>query len=766
MPHSTLKIMPGVDQNRTITLNEAALSSSQLVRFVPDRQGLGLVQKLGGWTKFFNSNVGSIVRGLWAWQDTNNDDYLALGAESRSSSITSATRTGSTATIVYSGSNIYNVGDTIVTQGLSNSALNGTFTVATSVPGTITFTTSTSGVIANAAPGTLYAGDGLSVIQSSSRIIITPRSQTFSVAVAADTQQGSPFVTLTAVGSNIDNYDTVYIQTPIRVGGLVLFGLYRTTFLDGTDNFQITTTDIEGNDILATSTVTNGGAVPSYTTTNGSSVVTVTLNNHGYIIGDTYTAVVSTTLGGVTIFGNYTITDIVSVNAFKIIAANEATSSTTASMNGGNALYLFYKVPGNLPAAIGYAINTYGTGGYGTGVVPSTLNEGNPIQATDWTIDNWGQILVSCPVGGPIFTWDPTSGAVQAGIISNGPPVNDGMFVAMPQRQIIAWGSTFNGIQDQLLIRWCDVDNYDQWTATITNQAGSYRLPKGSRIVACIQGPQQGLVWTDLGVWAMQYVGPPYVYQFNELGNGCGLIARKAATSVNGVIYWMGQSQFYRLAGSGVEIIQCPIWDVIFQELDETNLDKIRVAANSRFGEISWFFPTLSGNGEPTMYVKYNISLNQWDFGMLTRTAWINQSVLGPPIGAGPMIPADDENFIYQHETSPDADGQAMVSSFQTGYFSMDEGEYKVFVDQVWPDMKWGYYNGTQDADLNLTFFVADYPTDTPTQYGPFAINSTTQFVTPRFRGRLMSIKMESADVGSFWRIGATRYRVQRDGKF
>ena len=49
MPHSSFKLIPGVDQNRTPTLNEAALSTTNLVRFVPDRNGLGLVQKLGGW---------------------------------------------------------------------------------------------------------------------------------------------------------------------------------------------------------------------------------------------------------------------------------------------------------------------------------------------------------------------------------------------------------------------------------------------------------------------------------------------------------------------------------------------------------------------------------------------------------------------------------------------------------------------------------------------------------------------------------------------
>ena len=49
MPHATLKLLPGVDENRTLALNEAGISISQLVRFIPDKQGIGLVQKLGGW---------------------------------------------------------------------------------------------------------------------------------------------------------------------------------------------------------------------------------------------------------------------------------------------------------------------------------------------------------------------------------------------------------------------------------------------------------------------------------------------------------------------------------------------------------------------------------------------------------------------------------------------------------------------------------------------------------------------------------------------
>jgi hypothetical protein len=344
------------------------------------------------------------------------------------------------------------------------------------------------------------------------------------------------------------------------------------------------------------------------------------------------------------------------------------------------------------------------------------------------------------------------------------------MFVAMPQRQIVAFGSTFTGIVDPLLIRWCDVENYNSWIASITNQAGSYRIPKGSRIVQAIQAGQQGLIWTDLGCWAMQYAGPPYVYQFNELGTGCGLIGRKAAGSMGGVVYWMGQSQFYKLSGNGVEPIRCPIWDVIFQDLDTTNLEKIRFAANSRFGEVSWFYPTKSNGGEINAYVKYNVYLDQWDYGELSRTAWINESVLGPPIGAG-VLPGGTGNFIIQHETSKDAVNASnqpipMTSSFQTGYFVINEADNKMFIDQVWPDMKWGYFNGTQGANVQLTFYVTDYPGETPIVYGPYNLTQATKFITPRFRGRLVSIKVESSDIGSFWRLGNMRYRFQPDGKY
>jgi len=688
MPHASFKLLPGVDQNKTPALNEAAISNSQLIRFIPDRTLGGLVQKLGGWTKFFPDTIGSIVRCLWAWEDTNSNSYLAVGAE---------------------------------------------------------------GIAAG-------GGQALEVINSGVETDITPQKVTSDVAVDFSTTSGSSTVTIIDANFTVDRYDVVDIQTQVSVGGLVLFGQYQVTPI-GSTSYSIEARDKLGDPAFATSTVSNGGAVPQYDTTSGSNTVDVTLADHGYVVGDTFTALVATSVGGITVYGNYIVTDVASSSVFSIAVSSQASSTATADENAGDAHFVYLNGVGPLASGTGYGVGGYGVGGYGSGSAPDP-DLGTPINAVDWTLDNWGEILIACPYGGPIYYWSPAGGAEIALAIANAPSVNEGMFVAMPQRQIIAWGSTFTGIIDPLLIRWCDVNNYDSWIPLITNQAGSYRIPKGSRIVQCIQGPQQGLIWTDLGVWAMQYAGPPYVYQFNEIGNGCGLIGRKAAGSMNGVIYWMGQSQFFRLAGGGVEPIRCPIWDVIFQDLDTANLDKIRIAPNSRFGEITWYYPTNSNGGEVSHYVKYNVILNEWDYGELGRTAWINESVLGPPIGAAP------NQYIYQHETSTDADGSPMVSSFQTGYFVMTEADVKMFIDQIWPDMKWGYYGGTQDANIKLTFYVTDYAGQTPLSYGPYTLTQSVKFITPRFRGRLVSIKIESEDIGTFWRLGNIRYRFQQDGKF
>ena len=773
MPHASLKLIPGVDQNRTPALNEAAISNSNLIRFVPDRQGLGLAQKLGGWTKFSSTQT-AIVRALHSWADTNGQSYLAIGTEKE---------------LLYATGNIDSVD-------------------------------------------------------------ISPDYYTYNLTVSADTTSGSATVVINDVNSNVSSYDGINILIPISVGGIILFGYYSPIGV-GSGSYQVIARNIIGLQTPATSTVTAGGIVPQLTTASGQSSVTVTLPNHGYSVGATFPILVPTTVGGITLYGNYLVLEnpTPTTNTFVISSTYSASSTASVYMNGGKTRIDYYVGKQNTASPNGFGDGQYGFGGYGTGVTSSggrqlaiasissagllatvTINQAlfvapntqltisgttnyngtftvtaatsgttstfsfpvlanaatetsgtatvsswgfppgvydtvtgttvAPLDVTDWSLDNWGGFLVANPTKSGIFYYDPLGGSRHANVIPFAPSVNEGCFVAMPERQIIAYGSTFNGIQDPLLVRWTDIGNFTSWVATVSNQAGSFRIPKGSKIVGAMQGPQQGLLWTDTNLWSMQYINLPLVYSFNEIGSGCGLVGRKAMGSMGGVVYWMSQSQFYMLAGGGVQPLPCPVWDVIFQDIDTDYWENVRCAPNSRFGEVAWYYPTTGSGGVPTKYVKYNTLLQQWDFGTLTRTAWIDQGVFGPPIGA-----AGDLN-IYQHETSTDANGFAMDAYVQTGYFALDEGDSKTFIDQVWPDMKWGYYGGANNATVQITFYAVDYPGQPPIVYGPYSISQQTEYISPRIRARLVSIRVTGDQIGTFWRMGNIRYRLQPDGKY
>ena len=107
-----------------------------------------------------------------------------------------------------------------------------------------------------------------------------------------------------------------------------------------------------------------------------------------------------------------------------------------------------------------------------------------------------------------------------------------------------------------------------------------------------------------------------------------------------------------------------------------------------------------------------------------------------------------------------------MEAGFTTGYAAISDGDQMMFIDQVWPDMKWGFVDEPKTAVVKITFYVTNYPGDPPIQYGPYEVTQGTQYLSVRMRGRLISMSVSSTDQNSFWRLGAIRYRFQHDGKY
>lgn len=653
--------------------------------------------------------------------------------------------------------------------------------------------------------------------------------------------------------SPVGNFYGTISGTTLTVGGATFTGSISGTTLTVT---SLTSGSIEANQVVSGTGVISGttivsGAGLTWTVSQSQTVTSTTINTTAITSGNVVAGqkILTGTATGAKILeqltttepGGSVVTGSISGTTLTVTAVTSGTISIGQSVTGagvtagtlitafgtGGGLLGTYTV--NISQTVGSttitttggALNLRGTYKLDSSFTVSTpelmsssiYSTGTTITATDWSLDSYGQNLIACPRGGAIYYYQPDGQLSTTQILGEQTPlVNEGIFTAMPERQIIAYGSSFNLSPDPLNIRWSDVGDPTVWIATSTNQAGSYRLPSGSRIVAGLQGPQQGILWTDTDVWAMQYVGAPFVYGFNKIGANCGAICQKSVGTLNGDIYWMSQKQFYVMRGSGVTPLPCSVWDVIFQNLKEGNdangnpyTDRIRCAVNSQFNEVMWFYPSSTSTGENDSYVKYNIVLQCWDYGSLGRTAWTDQSSLGPPIAAG------SDNWIYQHERGSDAhvNGivQPMLTSMQTGYFQIAEGDTINFVDQIWPDFKFtGGTNSSQAATVNLTIYFTNYPSDIPTennyntsvtpssliQYSgmqgnypaspaqvptnkpvqsmTFSVDQNTEYISCRIRARYMSFSISNPEgaegLSTFWRLGAVKFRYQPDGRY
>lgn len=573
-----------------------------------------------------------------------------------------------------------------------------------------------------------------STAQSGTINDITPLRASNSVTGPYTTITGSANIEVTDPSApTLSIGDPIYVATASDAGGLLIQGAYTVNgVIDGTHY-----TFSAGTPALHTVSGVTNNTFSLIGLHNGSTQVTVSLATVTLSTGETIFIYVPFAAGGQTLQGNYILTSAVHFNA-----SGSFNASFGGFENNGNVLILYPIAPSSSPSdPYSYSNGPYGAGafGYGQGVVTQfTLRQ--------WSLDNWGQILLASPSRGPLYDWTPPwTYNNRAALVANAPAFNQVIFVAMPQRQVVSLGSDGGAFLDPLLVRWCDVNDYsstNSWVATVTNQAGSYRIPRGSKIIGGFQGAIQGYIWTDIEFWTMQYTQPPFIYSFVNVGKGCGLIAQRAAAEIGGKVLWASYKSIFQFDGQTVSPVPCPVWDYFYNNVDLSYADSITAAPNSDFTEWGLFFPTSGSQGINTSYIKVNVVTGVWDKGTMDRTAWTDRTDVASPVGA-----ENATKKIMAHEVSNDANGVAMDSYAETAWFKLAEGMLYIDLDRIIPDF-------TLSGTVKVTVYVTNYPNETPRTYGPYTVDSTTQYLVIRARGRLAKIRIESDTVGAFWRQG------------
>ena len=352
--------------------------------------------------------------------------------------------------------------------------------------------------------------------------------------------------------------------------------------------------------------------------------------------------------------------------------------------------------------------------------------------------------------------------------------------VSDSSRFVIAFGCNDYGQStiDPMLIRWSSQDDIYNWTPDPTNQAGFTRLSHGSDIVTTIQTRQEIVVFTDSSVYSLQYLGPPYVWAPQLLGDSVSIISPNAATLASGVVYWMGVDKFYVYDGR-IQTLNCDLRRFIFQDINLEQTEQIFCGTNEGFNEAWWFYPS-AGSTLVDRYVIYNYLEKIWYYGTMSRSAWLDSGLRSYPLAAI-YDPATSTGNLVNHESglNDNATGTtAAISSYiSSSEFDIGDGHNFGFVWRVLPDLTF------EDSVNSPTGAV---PTVAMTLYGlansgsgvtstasqPVAKSSTyvitEQFdgmIFTRMRGRQMIFKISSDQINTVWQLGAPRIDIRPDGR-
>lgn len=216
--------------------------------------------------------------------------------------------------------------------------------------------------------------------------------------------------------------------------------------------------------------------------------------------------------------------------------------------------------------------------------------------------------------------------------------------------------TNFDPTFDPMLVRWSDQENPFDWVPDVANQSGEQHLSNGSYLVAAQNARQEILVWSDVALFSMQYLGPPYVWGFNLIGDNTSIASANAAIAVNTVTYWMGVDKFYSYNGR-LETLSCTIWKFVYDNINRSQLSQVVCGSNEGFSEIWWHYPSRNSTINDS-YVIYNYLENTWYYGTMNRSAWLDS-----PLRSNPMACFSLQNSFLNADVTSTQDTITLVDS-------------------------------------------------------------------------------------------------------
>ena len=640
------------------------------------------------------------------------------------------------------------------------------------------------------------------------------RTTTAAGEVTFSATNGSPTLTVTDIAHGAQAGDFVTYSGAVTLGGNI-----TATILNA--EFQIASY-VSSNQYTITASVNadasdsgNGGGavVGAYQITTGSDIYTQNIGWGAGAWGGAIVGTVTNQLDG-SINNSVTTITVDDATAFSTPTGTLLIDSETITYTGTTGTTFTGCTRGvngvGSGAAVSHADNAavvQSTSFIGWGQ-PATVGIG--VQLRLWSHSPFGEDLIFNPRGTSLFYWANAASAstfnraqllgpsativTKSGSVTTDadcPTVANFVMVSDASRFVIAYGCNDYGsvIQDPLLVRWSDQESFATWTPAITNQAGSTRLSHGSQIVTAMQTRQEILVLTDTTIYSMQYLGPPFVWGFQIMGDNISIAGPNAVATANNITYWMGTDKFYMYAGR-VQTLPCTLREYVYNDINLEQSYQFCSGTNEGYSEIWWHYCS-SNSTVINRYIIYNYLENSWYYGdwdnyqgvSQGRTAWLDSSLRAFPMAITYGVTGGSTNaqLLYHEDGADDGTENPSVpiaAEVTSSDFDIGDGHNFGFVWRLIPDLTFdgsfvnnptAMFTVLPRANSGSAYGSSNNPNVISTQNyqntRSYAIQQFTQQVYVRIRGRQMAFKISSNTLGVQWQLGVPRIDIRPDGR-
>lgn len=766
MPLSKLELKPGVNKEGTRYSTEGGWHDSDKVRFRK-----GLPEKIGGWVRLSNSVFNGVSRSIHSWRTlasklyvgvgTNTKFYIESGGEYNDiTPLRKATATLADDPIVTTASSTtVRVIDTTGGYG------NGDFVTFAGTAET------TNGVTTALLSSEFQISHNLSE-QATAHVAATTSS---SQEVTLDNNTGTIAIGMTVTGTGVGT--GVYVldvttgdldQNKIKLSAAKSLDEDVALSFDYSESYTITIASASGGSPAATPA--GGNAITAtYKINSGDEVQTPAQGwGAGYYGGGVWSTGLTTEsnirLWSQANFGEDLILNYRSgplyywkgSNALTTLAVplddKDAVTANKHNDSGGSTTAL---VINDNVGTIRVGMIVGGTGAAGVVRVVTITDQQNLVLDTAVNVSNDAPLT---------FKYDVPTKANR-------------VLVSDISRFVFCLGTTAylddTYVMDPLLVRWSDQEDATDWIPTTTNVAGSLRLSRGGEIITGVQARQEVLIWTDAALYALQLLGLEG-WGAQLVGENVSIASPTAVAYANGMAFWMGKDKFYSYDGN-VKPLPSTLHRHVFENFETSQSQQVVSGTNEEFNEVWWFYPSLESTTND-LYVVYNYLENLWYHGTMARTAWENSCIRSYPLAA-----TYTKNLV-NHETGVDDNETTttlpITASITSSEFDLQDGHQFAFVWRMLPDITFqGSTQGSPSVDMTLNpLDSSGSGYNTPTSEGgsntgtvvqgtTITVEPYTTHINTRLRGRQMSLKVESTDLGVKWQLGYPRIDMRPDGR-